>query len=427
MPCSPEPLAALTSPDPSSVSKAQTSPRQPLGEPLLPVESIHGRDLIVSSRRSMSSHPLKNEAAQKQYESAKASSREENGFYLTRAAEYIKERLSKRSPACDAFPCPLHEAWRPRVTETKAKQAGMDTVSKSTANAIEHTPCAGVAPTPLAISPTPSHPAQATFRRQPPDDPLFTEAMPRQHSLCVAINKCPSSDSHSPTAEQSSPDAVSKGMMDVIGPPTLSSFEGRHTVIDKVIRATLTTCSPRAKCLMAVHLLSSIEAAAEHEHSSERSPIKWEFVCQAPANAKSQSGCLLVKIREEGKWSSQEAISKMEESTCTHSPEPTTALTLLATSPALMQAYSHLLPSLKLGWRARCKPPNVMGTFRQRYTKVVNKQTHTSAEHSPKSPAALTPLASSPAFPQAYAHRLSILKLVWRARCKPPNVTGILR
>jgi hypothetical protein len=68
----------------------------------------------------------------------------------------------------------------------------------------------------------------------------------------------------------------------------------------------------------------------------------------------------------------------------------------------------------------------MMGTFRRCYTKVINKQTHTSAEHSPKSPAALMPLASSPAFLQAYTHRLSILELIWRACCKPPNVTGIL-
>jgi hypothetical protein len=332
MPCSPKPLAALASPDPSSVSQAQTSPRQPLDELLLPVESMPGRSKfpIVSSRNAVSgkSSP-KYETAQKQSEGLKTPSRE--GACLDRAAAYVLERLGKCLPACDAFPACPHKAELPKTTERKAGQRDIDIVSKGTTDAVEHMPYATIAPV-LPVSP-PAFPMRAEIPYQSSNKPMLP-------------------------------------------------------------------------------LPSSIEAAAEREHSSEHSPIEWEFVNRAPANAKAPCaspskdsspglhlapsslaspnndlvsnniiletlrGHLLVKIREGGEWSSQEAISKMEESTCTYSPEPAAALTPLATSPALTQAYSHLLPSLELGWRAHCKPPDMMGTFRRRYTKVVTVADH---------------------------------------------------
>ncbi|KAF8635786.1 hypothetical protein AX14_010494 [Amanita brunnescens Koide BX004] len=79
---------------------------QPLNEGLPLIEAAPKRcNLCVVNMKPLLSdlHSSKIEAAQKQSEALKTPSAEGKGRYLERAVAYIRERISRRAFACDAF------------------------------------------------------------------------------------------------------------------------------------------------------------------------------------------------------------------------------------------------------------------------------------------------------------------------------------
>ncbi|KAF8638177.1 hypothetical protein AX14_010215 [Amanita brunnescens Koide BX004] len=79
---------------------------QPSDEGLLPAEMVpkrRGLHVVNTKPLSSDTHSLKVETARKQSESVKNPSFEGEGKYLERAAAYVRERMSRRTPACDTF------------------------------------------------------------------------------------------------------------------------------------------------------------------------------------------------------------------------------------------------------------------------------------------------------------------------------------
>jgi hypothetical protein len=192
---------------------------QPPDKPLLPVETAPGqRDSpVVSSRHTTSgSCPPKNKTARKQSESVKNPSREQEGMYLARAAAYIQECLAKCSLARDM--APSRKNMLPKPTEIEARWHNANAVSKGTTDVVEHIP-------------------HTTAAQMLPMVPLTCPT--RAEVLCQSSNEL---------------------ML-----PSPSVIEDYYKAVDKVIKATLmacppqdeslatlTPCSPRAKCSMAV-------------------------------------------------------------------------------------------------------------------------------------------------------------------------------
>jgi hypothetical protein len=190
--------------------------------------------------------------------------------------------------------------------------------------------------------------------------------------------------------------------------------------------ATLTPCSPRAKCSMAV----SDPADGRNDVDFPSTPVSpasphedGELAHQAPANAK------LPDVVDAQQPSLYTVINKQSKSTYLCSPEPSVALTPLIPKPAILQASCHLLPSIELGWRARSKPPDAMGTEHQPNINVNINKADADVSCLPTNGAVLVLPNSKPLLAiarAAHRHCLLSLELVWRARCKPPNVMGIL-
>ena len=103
----PEAAIAPTLPVHSPAAPMQAATlRQPLDEGLPPIEvAPKRRDLCVVNTKPLSSdtHLLKVETARKQSESVKNPSFEGEGKYLERAAAYVRERIGRRTLACDSF------------------------------------------------------------------------------------------------------------------------------------------------------------------------------------------------------------------------------------------------------------------------------------------------------------------------------------
>ena len=143
------------------------------------------RSLIEPPAPMMPIHSLEDKAARKQSEVLKTSSRE--GACLERAAAYVRERLSKRLPTCDAFPSWSGRAMLPKTIDTGARQHSTDIVSKRTTNAITSLPHARVAPT-LPVRPL-AHAAQAEIPRQWPNEVTLPPMSLIEGSHNIASNK----------------------------------------------------------------------------------------------------------------------------------------------------------------------------------------------------------------------------------------------
>ncbi|KAF8645980.1 hypothetical protein AX14_009153 [Amanita brunnescens Koide BX004] len=151
------------------VPSQSTSPHQPLDDLLLAemTPGRHGPHAFNHGCQMSNSRLPEDEAAQKQSEVLKTSSRE--GACLERAAAYVRERLSKHLPNCDAFPSRSGVDTSPKAIEAGAREQNRGTVSKETTDAEEHIPHATVAPTLPAASL--ACPIQAGILCRLPDGP----------------------------------------------------------------------------------------------------------------------------------------------------------------------------------------------------------------------------------------------------------------
>ena len=130
----------------------------------------------------------------------------------------------------------------------------------------------------------------------------------------------------------------------------------------------------------------------------------------------------LVKTQEGGERPSEEAISKAEAGARLCLPRPSPAPMwlmhkLVEPTPTCLPCSSP-----KLECRLHRKPPDCGGRMRRYTCYVVNKKSKMKMiPCSLKPSTAPTLLATSPAPPQARRYCLLSLELIWRARCKPPN------
>ena len=323
------------------------------------MNKINDALLMPCSTEALAAPIPTTEAAQKQSEVIKAPSRE--GAYLARAAAYVWECLGKRSPTCNAFPAWSHGAMLPKAIEAKARQSGTGVISKGTTSPVEHMPHATAAPA-------------------PPMAPL----------TC----------------------------------PTPSLIEDGYMVISEISRAVLMPCSSQAEWLTGpsarnktsatTHSLCVLVAALTHV-THHRAIHGWP---------EASPDVLLVKIlEEEKKRYDQEAISKIGASVHLYSPRPIVAIALLMLKPVDPPLARIPFLSSGLESRLRWKPPDNGEDTRRHAYRAVNKKTKTSVtSRSPKSSAALMPLVTSPALPQACSRCLLILELTWQICCKPPDM-----
>src|SRR6266550_4737685 len=154
--------AAFTQPDsaPAALSVLYTlAVPQPhrSADPIPPFEVIsRRRDSNVVNKTSLASveHSTSPKTTQKWSNPSSAPARVDGGGQLARAAAYIRERTTRRSPAFDEFVCQTPKGPPDRMTESESKRQPMLlAVSKIETSAYMHSPITSAALTPLAPLP----------------------------------------------------------------------------------------------------------------------------------------------------------------------------------------------------------------------------------------------------------------------------------
>jgi hypothetical protein len=462
--CLPEDPTAGTLPFRPSAHQAQsphippmqTTPvHQPPDKPPLPAKTVpRQRGLSVVNGRHL------------------AHSKDE-GTYLERAASYIREHINGRSSACDTFIPRVPKEPPDKMVDSQApRRHGQEVVRTNTTSAMTHSPHA-IAALPL-LAPRPDADLPSASLRVSPACPKDAHQWPRQDAvntkMTSALWRSPevsaavpmptperrgytfvSEDCESPLTPCSiqalpsvptapdypaSPnnDLVSKEDQSVIGTNKDSSYDvrdkaRRHTP-DVVNKGDETDTTHSLKIEEVRHPTERIwegegqlliEAAEIHECSDKHSPKDLGLTQRVHDNFEPPN-----EADAQFQQPSQEAAGNIGLSAMLRSLRPAAAFTQHAPTPepvSAFPAYSRSRSSPELEFRLRWKPPdNGEDTRRHAYC-AVNKKTKTSVtSRSPKSLAALMPLVTSPALPQACSRCLSILELAWRTRCKPPDM-----
>ncbi|KAF8687862.1 hypothetical protein AX14_003634 [Amanita brunnescens Koide BX004] len=128
--------------------------RQPLDE-ASPIIGVAPRqhDLCIVNMEPLAgdTHSSKTEAARKQSEPVKTPSVEGQGRYLSRAAAYIRERMSRRTRVhvCDTFVPQAQREPPDKLVEPETRRQGQEIVRTNTTSTIGRSLCAIATLTPL--------------------------------------------------------------------------------------------------------------------------------------------------------------------------------------------------------------------------------------------------------------------------------------
>src|SRR6266576_3387702 len=150
-------LPASTPAAPSVPSTLAVPQLQRSADPIPPFEVIsRRRDSKVVNKTSLASveHSTSPKTTRKWSNPSSAPARVDGGGQLARAAAYIRERTTRRSPAFDEFVCRTPKGPPDRMTESESKrQPTLLAVSKIETSAYLHSPITSAALTPLAPLP----------------------------------------------------------------------------------------------------------------------------------------------------------------------------------------------------------------------------------------------------------------------------------
>ena len=176
-------------------------------------------------------------------------------------------------------------------------------------------------------------------------------------------------------------------------------------------------------------LLHPPESAAAH---TQHTPALDAFPVHSPSRSSSEREIRLrwkpPDCEKESKWHACYAVNnRLQPSAMEHLPPPGTAFRLsISRSPLayMAQANSPRLLNVKVIWQARCKPPDVLDAIQQCSTTVISAKSDTSVKRSP-SPGTTLALPKLLLASSAQAINPCHLnnELAYRVR-KPPDATG---
>ena len=176
-------------------------------------------------------------------------------------------------------------------------------------------------------------------------------------------------------------------------------------------------------------LLHPPESAAAH---TQHAPTLDAFPAQSPSRSSSEHEIRLrwkpPDCEKESKWHTCYAVNnRLQPSAMEHLPPPGTAfrLSVLRSSLAYMaQANSPHLLNVEVIWRARCKLPDVLDAIRQCSTTVISAKSDTSAKRSPSPGTMLAPPKLLLASSAQVINPCHLNnELTYQVR-KPPDATG---
>ena len=377
---SPSPSAAFTLPASVPISpsvppaRVGSHPQRPEG-PIPSIEAISGRsNPSVVNKTSLTTVACSPsiETTRKWSHPSSTSTRGEGGCQLARAAAYIRERSSRRSPAFDEFVSRTPKAPPDKTAESANQRHFQNVVSMKEKASINI--CS-----PESIAGSPS--VMRTHSQ--------SEAILPQLHVEVEAPPLPRANELSSTEL---PESVPRNTSPARELPNVGVREG-HSV-QPVVAAEADRCSS--------------------EHLEEISEISEELV--RPVLADGERSCGYAERRP-----ASPAVSKTEPRAGPHSPVTSVALMPSALSPGLLsQANPVVELSLEFG-RPVSEPP-VDASSQRCPQDAVNAWCGSGVEQ--RSPELLVlplPPTPKPVPPRANpCHVLSVDRW-WRARCKPPN------
>ena len=370
--------------------------RRLLNEALPLVEAVpEWRELVVFNEKHSESNTCSPtlETARKQLEVVKMPSTEGEGQYLERAVAYIRERMNRRSSACDAF---MPRTWKVLHDKTMAhsetRRYSQDVVSaQETMSVLIHSPKSTAALTLpiLLFPPALRHPSDEPFEAASKENEgvclkrVMAHALERPHTRLAEYEVGRHVAALTPlVAKPNSPSApVAPANSNDAGLQSLNviSNENKASVMrspeDESERAEELSLNPSKAVaeqpedspnLPPVRKQGELLVeAANTERSDERPTRRKGPTLLAPANARPPD---MMELRRP----SQEAVSSKELSVLLHPPESAAAHTqhtpTLDAFPVQSPSRSSSEHEIQLCW----KPPNCEEESRRQAYRAVN-------------------------------------------------------
>ncbi|KAF8661998.1 hypothetical protein AX14_007131, partial [Amanita brunnescens Koide BX004] len=421
--------------------------RQPLDEAQQHIGiTLRRPDLCVVNTKPLSSdtHSLKTKTARKQSKAAKTPSVGGEGKYLERAMAYVRERMSRHALACDVFVPRAHKELPDKVMEglvtmdtTSARMYSPHAIAALMPLVPSHD--AGLLPNSISpadgldakILPTATHDTnvdeakaglhgpqvvnkedKASVTRSPEDESVRAEelslkpakaapgqpeygpdlpSMGKQELLIGAANvKC--SDEHPPYCEAPTlPVPVDPDL-----PKAADAKRPSQEAVNKIEMSILLR-SPESPVALTPPMLADPLLAHGPPRSNQESEFRLRW-----------------KPPDTGKRSTQHSYqainNRMQQSATRHSPPPGAAYMLPVSRYSPAYVTQPILPC------RQSLPPS-------HTTSIVSHNTNANAEkHLPILTICLTPPICQHASAWASLPRLLNVEVVWRARCKPPDM-----
>ena len=421
--------------------------RQPLDEAQQRIGiTLRRPDLCVVNTKPLSSdtHSLKTETARKQSKATKTPSVGGEGKYLERAMAYVRECMSRHALACDMFVPRAHKELPDKVMEGLVT---MDTMS-----ARMYSPHAIVALMPLV----PSHDAGLLPNSISPADGLDAKILPTAthdanvdeakaglHGPQVVNKEDKASMTHSPEDESVRAEELSlKPAKAAPGQPEYGPDLPSMGKQELLIGAANVKCSdehpPYCEApTLPVPVDPDLPEAADAKRPSQEAvnKIEMSILLRSPESPVALTPPMLAdpllahglprsnqepefrlrwKPPDTGKRSTQHSYqavnNRMQQSATRHSPPPGAAYMLPVSRYSPAYVTQPILPC------RQSLPPS-------HTTSIVSHNTNANAEkHLPILTICLTPPICQHASAWASLPRLLNVEVVWRARCKPPDM-----
>ena len=365
---------------------------------------------------------------------------ETSGKHLERAAAYIRERMYRRSSACDAFVPRACKDPPDKPVETDARQIGQDIVSVNTTSVALHSPdnlatfellVPESEPSPPSTSVSPASPNNDLISKE--DQLIVTQTRYNNETYKVEIE----------THEY-------RRVLDDVNGGNEASGTRLHKVENEDVKPLHSYAGPVTHQPVPMDTSPPIVKTQGGEDelleaAEVRCPKDWELAHRVPEHSEPRDTAINLC-----QWASQEVVNKTRSSVLTHSREYDVALTLPTPAPAnALPPYSRSRSSPTPESRLRWKPPDTGEDSSRHAYRAVNDRLQPSAiehllRHGAAAPPPVTRLSFAhitkvvppccPRLPPSWqiytlpawtgTHRLLSVELVWRARCKPPNIGG---
>ena len=339
---------------------------------------------------------------------------ETSGKHLERAVAFIRERMHRRSSACDAFVPRARKDPPDKPAELDARQNGQETVSVNTTSVALHSPD-NLATFMLLVPKSDLSLPSASVSPASPDNDLTS----KEDQLTMTQT---TSDSKTYQVEEEAYEHCQR--LDFVNKGSEASVMRSHEVGNKDFKSPYlctgpVNCPPASEdTSLPVVKTRGGEGRLLIKAVESRFPNEMELTHRVPEDSELHDAANNLR-----QWTGQEAISEEDTRELLCLPVSTAALAPhMSVLVYPLPAYTLLCPSMELEFR-RQKPPDRGGGATWLVCYAVNEKVQTSiVKNLPLRWIVHTPYNVPPAYQyRAETHHLSNTELDWLARCKPPN------